>query len=67
MNIEHISKLRWVLEKRNILDIDNIAYSITSRDAIHVFSGQKIDKNFIQCKLNGKTSWTEQSHTRDFL
>jgi hypothetical protein len=45
-SVEHISKLRWVLEIRNIFDIDNIAYSITPRDAIHIFNGHKIKERF---------------------
>ena len=53
LNIEHIAKLRWVLEKRNICNIDNIQYSIKPRNAIHIFNGEKIDKSFIECYMIG--------------
>ena len=53
-SIELISKLRWVLEIRNIFNIDDKEFSITPREAVHIFNGQKIDMNFIECKLRGK-------------
>ena len=56
ISLQHIFKLRWVLEKRNILTIDTITYRIKPRDAIHIINGQKIQSEFIDCKLNGETS-----------
>ena len=53
-DIELISKLRWVLESRNIFEIDFGRDLIEPRDAIHLFNGQNIDLNFIQCKNIGK-------------
>ena len=48
-DLEQISKLRWVLEHRNIISIDFMAYSIAVRDAIHIISGKKIENDFINC------------------
>ena len=53
-DLEQISKLRWVLEHRNIISIDFMAYSITLCDANHIISGKKIENDFINCKLNGE-------------
>ena len=52
LNLEQISKLRWVLERTNILDVDTNC--ITYRKATHIISGLKIENNFVNCKLNGE-------------
>ena len=52
-NMEQIAKLRWVLENRNLLGIDNAQYFITEREAIHVITGQIIEKRFLECKQIG--------------
>ena len=54
VNIENIAKLRWVLERRNIFDIENIEFTITPREAFHIFNGQKFDQLFLECKSKGK-------------
>ena len=58
-NMEQIAKLRWVLEKRNILGIDNAQYSITEREATHVVTGQKIEQRFLECKQIGSKNMQE--------
>ena len=44
MSLQHIFKLRWILEKNNILGIDNITYRITVRDAVHIINRKKMQK-----------------------
>ena len=58
-NIEQIVKLRWLLEKRNILNIDNIQYSMTEREAMHIINGQQIENRFLDCKLIGTNAMQE--------
>jgi hypothetical protein len=54
VNIENIAKIRWVLERRNIFDIDNMEFSINPKDAFHTFNGLQIERRFIECKSIGK-------------
>ena len=52
-NIDHIAKLRWLLQVRNILKIDDAQYSILTRDATHFLTEVIIDKKFLDCKSFG--------------
>ena len=58
-NIEQISKLRWLFEKRNIFDIDDQNYLTTERDAMHIIGGQEIEMSFVNCKLLGTKAMNE--------
>ena len=55
-NIENIAKLSWVLERRNIFNIDKDEYSIASRDAFHIISKEKIQRSFIDCHMIGSSA-----------
>ena len=52
-NIEQIAKLRWLLEKRNILNIENNEYSVTTRPAVHIITEENIEIRFLECHSIG--------------
>ena len=55
-DIVRVSKLRWILERRNIFFIDNKGFTVKAREAIHNFNGLKIEDSFIDCLSIGKAS-----------
>jgi len=54
VNITNIRKLRWLIEKRNIFEVDLIGYTITHREAFHIFNNSKIQQSFMNCRIIGQ-------------
>ena len=59
VNITNVSKLRWVIEKRNIFEVDLIGYTIKHREAFHIFNNSKIQQSFVSCKIIGQRALNE--------
>ena len=43
-----------MIEKRNIFEVDLIGYTITHREAFHIFNNSKIQQSFMNCRIIGQ-------------
>ena len=59
VNIENVSKLRWLMEKRNVFGLDRDNFTILTRDSFHLVSKCHIQESFIQCYSIGKAAMVE--------
>ena len=54
VNVENLAKLRWVLEKRNLFEVDLVGFTMQPRPSLHVFNHLQIGNDFIECYSIGK-------------